>query len=182
MRKLLLPTLLTLAYPFLIYFGQGHLSPRWLALVLIAIALTRVASSGQRLWYFAGAGAVVLGAASVIGNGVLPLKLYPLLINATLLAVFAASLRFGPPVIERLARLHEPALPPEGVSYTRKVTWLWCGFFVFNGSVSLATTLWGSEAQWALYNGLLSYLLMGLLFAGEFLYRRRVKTRNSIHA
>jgi uncharacterized membrane protein len=29
-----------------------------------------------------------------------------------------------------------------------------------------------SRAAWALYNGLLSYLAMGALFAGEWLYRR----------
>lgn len=33
------------------------------------------------------------------------------------------------------------------------------------------------EEAWALYNGFISYLLMGLMFAGEWLIRRRVRRR-----
>jgi len=61
------------------------------------------------------------------------------------------------------------------VAYTRRVTQVWCGFFVLNGSVALVTALWASDATWALYNGLISYCLMGCLFAGEWLVRRKVK-------
>ena len=92
-----------------------------------------------------------------------------------LLAVFAISLRYPPSAIERLARLQEPDLPESGVRYTRRVTQVWCGFFIVNGSIALATVLWASDAAWALYNGLIAYLLMGLLFAAEWLVRRRVR-------
>jgi uncharacterized membrane protein len=78
-------------------------------------------------------------------------------------------------MIERLARLREPELPPEGVAYTRRVTQAWCVFFVFNGTVALATALWASEAAWSLYNGVIAYGLMGLMFGGEFLLRRRMR-------
>ena len=65
-----------------------------------------------------------------------------------------------------------------GVAYTRRVTQVWCGFFVRQRRRSRsATALWASEAVWALYNGVLSYVLMGLLFAGEWLVRRRVRAR-----
>ncbi len=62
--------------------------------------------------------------------------------------------------------------PPEW-RYTRRVTQVWCGFFVLNGGLALCTALWASDAGWALYNGLVAYVLMGLLFAGEWLVRRR---------
>jgi uncharacterized membrane protein len=31
---------------------------------------------------------------------------------------------------------------------------------------------------WSLYNGLIAYLLMGLLFAGEYLIRRRTQKQD----
>jgi uncharacterized membrane protein len=46
---------------------------------------------------------------------------------------------------------------------------------VFNGVVSAALTLWAPLAWWTLYNGLLVYFIMGVLFAGEWLLRRRLR-------
>ncbi len=167
--------LLTLLYPLLIYTGVERLEPRWLALLLLAVALLRAVSARQSWWWFAALGAALLAALSMFGNSLLPLKLYPLLVNLLLLLVFAASLRFPPPIIERLARLSEPELPPRAVRYTRRVTEVWCGFFVLNGGLSLLTALYASEAVWALYNGLISYLMMGLLFGVEWLFRQRLR-------
>jgi uncharacterized membrane protein len=96
-----------------------------------------------------------------------------------MLAVFSTSLRFGPPLVERLARLQEPDLPPFAVAYTRRVTQVWCGFFVLNGSLALLTALYASDRVWMLYNGLLAYVMMGVLFAGEWLVRRRVKAAHA---
>ena len=170
--------LLTLAYPLLVYFGlDSHVEPRWLALLLVGMALLRAAFARERVWLVAALGAMVLAVASFWGNQVMPLKLYPLLVNVVMLCVFSISLVYPPSVIERLARLHEPDLPPTGVAYTRRVTQVWCGFFVVNGSISLATVFWATDAGWALYNGLVSYLLMGLLFAGEWVMRKRMKAK-----
>ena len=167
----------TLAYPFLVYAGVSRLQPQWLALLLGGMALLRAFASRTAFWWAAAAGAGVLAALGFAGNSLMPLKLYPLLVSSVMFIVFAVSLVRGPSAIERIARLAEPDLPPEGVAYTRRVTQVWCGFFVVNGLVSLATALWGSNEVWALYNGLISYGLMGLLFAGEWLVRRRVRAR-----
>ena len=58
---------------------------------------------------------------------------------------------------------------------TRTVTKVWCGFFVANGLAALGTALWASPKVWSLYNGVVAYLLMGVLFAGEYLVRLRFK-------
>ena len=80
-------------------------------------------------------------------------------------------------MVERLARLREPALDARGVAYTRKVTWAWVFFFMVNGGVA-AWLAWGHDLRaWALYNGLIACLLMGLLMGGEWLVRRRVRAR-----
>ncbi len=93
--------------------------------------------------------------------------------------IFATSLRFPPTAVERLARLTEPELPPFAVVYTRRVTQVWCGFFVLNGALALMTALWASNQVWALYNGLLAYVMMGVLFGGEWLVRRRGKAAHA---
>lgn len=171
--------LLTLAYPLLVYLAMGRFEPRWMALLLFTLALLRALTSRQPLWMVAAAGAGVLALLTTLLNQTLPLKLYPLLVNVVMLLVFATSLRFGPPVVERLARLQEPDLPPFAVAYTRKVTQVWCGFFVLNGGLALVTALWATDRTWALYNGLLAYVMMAVLFAGEWLVRRRVKAAHA---
>lgn len=92
--------------------------------------------------------------------------------------LFSYSLISPPPIIERIARKREPDLPPHAVTYTRCVTQLWCLFFVVNGSIALATALWASPVIWSLYNGVISYVLMGLLLAGEYLVRYYFKRRH----
>ena len=178
--RTLLLGLITLAYPLLVYLGLGsawHVQPRWLALLLAGLALLRAWASAERFWLVAAAGALLLALVSGWGNHALPLKLYPVLVNAVLLVVFASSLFSPPPVIERLARWRQPDLPPAAVAYTRRVTEIWCGFFALNGSLALYTACYSSAATWALYNGLIAYLLMGSLFGGEWLYRQRVLRR-----
>lgn len=81
-------------------------------------------------------------------------------------------------MIERLARLQQPDLPAKGVLYTRRVTQVWCGFFIINGSIAFITAVWASFELWSLYNGLIAYLLMALLFAGEYLIRIRTQTHD----
>lgn len=165
--------LLSLTYPLLVYLALGRFEPRWLALLLFSLALLRAATAREPVWLVAAAGAGLLAALTTLLNDALPLKMYPVLVNATLLAVFGISLRHPPTVVERLARLRHPQLPPSGVAYTRRVTQVWCGFFVLNGLAALATAMYASDCAWALYNGFIAYLLMGLLFAGEWLVRRR---------
>ncbi len=73
--------------------------------------------------------------------------------------------------------MREPDLPAATLAYTRRVTQVWCGFFVVNGAIALFTALYASAALWSLYNGFLAYLFMGLLFAGEYFVRWQVKRR-----
>ena len=171
-----LATVLTLAYPLAIWLGHGTLEPRWLACVLLLTAATRLpALTLSRSARWSMAGALVLVAVAVAANAILPLKLYPVLVNGAMLAAFGASLLSGPSMIERLARLREPGLPPAAVAYTRRVTQAWCLFFVLNGSAALGTALFASDAAWSLYNGVIAYLLMGAMFGGEYLLRLRFK-------
>ena len=175
-----LTVMITLLYPLAIWFGHGQVEPRWLAGLLLLAAASRLPAlklSGVARWSALAVLllALLLVACALWSNRLLPLKLYPVLLNAALLAGFAYSLFVPPSAVERLARLKEPDLAPSGVAYTRRVTQVWCAFFAVNGSIALATALWASEAVWSLYTGVIAYLLMGLLFGGEYLLRRRFK-------
>ena len=179
MRKLtsfLLPVI-GLLYPFLVYFGMEHVSTPLYALVLGAVWLIRAPSllkqPGGR-WMIAAA--LAYCALLAFSGEAAMLRWYPSLISALLLFVFGISLQYGPPMVERIARVSEPELPPEAIPYTRKVTWVWVGFFMFNGLLSAVLTLWAPLAWWTLYNGLIAYFIMGTLFGGEWLLRRRLRT------
>jgi uncharacterized membrane protein len=181
---------LTIAYPLLIWLGKGHVEPRWLAGLLLLAVAARLPSlkNGTHLrgaiagavWPLLLLLALILFFAAIYGNALLPLKLYPVLVNAALLAVFGYSLLAPPSMVERFARLREPALAPAAVIYTRRVTQVWCVFFIFNGALALGTALWASQALWSLYTGVVSYLLMGILFGAEYLVRRRFKRLNDV--
>lgn len=167
--------LVTALYPFAIYFGLGHFEPRWLALLLLVLAVARMLSDKAPHWRVAAICAALLVLATTLTNAALPLKLYPVVVNALMLVMFASSLWHPPSIIERWQRLETPALSAAGVAYARTVTWVWSWFFVVNGSIALATALWGSDKAWMLYNGTIAYCLMGALFCAEWLVRRRVQ-------
>src|SRR6187402_2914005 len=136
--------LLLLLYPLLVYVGLQQLGPRALAAILLAAALLRLVVAkvaGQALgnssWLLLAAAAAT-GLTLVTGS-VIGLKFYPVLVSAVLLGVFGFSLWRPPSMIERFARLQQPDLPVQAIPYTRKVTWVWCGFFVVNGAIASAT-------------------------------------------
>lgn len=166
----------SLLYPFAVYLGLRHFDARSLVLLLVVIAGLRILTdkhSALNHWLWVPLfGLLVFWV--LVSNSETGLKLYPVFMNASFLAMFAWSLKHPPSVIERLARLQYADFPEHGICYTAKVTKVWCAFFIANGSVSLATALWGSDELWTLYNGLIAYLLMGMLFGGEWLVRQRV--------
>ena len=171
----------TLALPLAVWLGHGQVEPRLIACLLGVAALLRAltAGSGSSLRWTV-AGAVLLAAAALLGNAWMPLKLYPVLINTVMLAVFGHSLLYPPSIIERIARRQDPDLPPAAVQYTRRVTQVWCAFFLVNGTIALSTAVWASTEVWSLYNGVIAYLMMGLLFGGEYIIRLRFKRLHNV--
>lgn len=178
----LLIVLLTLAYPFIVYFGLARFGPVVLAVILLVIMvlralLTRRGSSlKQQIPLLAALTLVSLGA--WFRKDPRFFYYYPVLVSFTMLGLFGFSLRKPPSMIERFARMTEPHFPPEAVSYCRKVTMVWCAFFLTNGLIALGTALHGDLKIWTVYNGFMSYLFMGLLFGIEYMVRRAVKRKH----
>jgi uncharacterized membrane protein len=173
---------LVLGYPFLVYFGLLYFDARGVALVLIALAAARLAclerapgAPLRQALLLPFALLALIGLLVMVSGAPALLRFYPVAVNAGMLLLFGATLLRPPSMIERIARLTEKHLPPEAVRYTRVVTRVWCGFFVVNGAIALATALLADLTLWTLYNGVIAYLLIALLFAGEMVVRRRVR-------
>ena len=173
-----LQALAVVAYPFAVYFALGIASPRAIGLATLALLALRLAlvSPGR----FTAVARVFAPVALVFGSASLAaaiwgdaraLLLAPALFNAAMLAVFAASLARPQSAIERLARAQVGELPPDEIAYCRRVTQVWCLFFAANGAVCAALALWGARETWAAYTGGLAYVLLGALFATEYVYR-----------
>jgi uncharacterized membrane protein len=168
-------------YPLLIFAGLQVFDPRTVALLVLVTLAVRYLSHAARLLaafsvtqFVALSIPPLLGLAVLVTNSETLLRLYPSAISASMLIVFGITLLYPPTMVERFARLSEAELSPASVRYTRHVTEVWCAFFVVNGAVAAYTAAFASREAWALYNGLIAYLLMGTLFAGERLVRRRV--------
>ncbi|STH09163.1 DNA gyrase subunit B [Escherichia coli] len=138
----LLTGLLLLAWPFVIWFGLAHNGLHWL-LPLIALLLLlrlrqtrRQAGPLQVVTQIVAVVGIALCVASVLLKTHQLLLFYPVVVNAVMLAVFGGSLWSAMPIVERLARLQEPDLPEKGMRYTRRVTQIWCGFFIINGGIA----------------------------------------------
>ncbi|HEY9034028.1 MAG TPA: hypothetical protein VIN71_08835 [Pseudomonadales bacterium] len=173
--------LLTVLYPFAVFFGLEHVQPRYLALLLLLVfvlrLLLRPGQGFQRRDMLLLAVLLLFAGLVFTLNSQQGLLFYPVLINLFMLASFAATLLYPPSMIERFARIHNKTLPDHAIPYTRGVTMVWCLFFALNTLASAYTALFCPLHVWSLYNGLLAYGLVGLLFVLEYpvrlLYRRR---------
>lgn len=181
--------LIMLLWPFIIWAGVTQGLSFWLIPLFIAFFLLRLwllkdhgglqgQTDGQM---YAGKALALTGialcAASVLMRDHHVLMYYPVAVNLVLLILFGSSLFYGMPIVEQIARWREPDLPPQGVRYTRRVTQVWCLFFIINGSTALATCLYNDMKIWALWNGMLSYIFIGGVMGVEWLVRRRIKNR-----
>jgi len=168
-----------LLYPLLVYLSAPYAPPFMLISVGLALIAFRLwgmrRDNAAAVW---GVAFVLAAAGLAILSMVAPdfaVMAYPALISAAFASVFSASLIWPPSVIERFARIQEPDLSADGQRYTRRVTQVWAVFLLANTAIAAATAIWGTIEQWTLWNGLISYLLMGALFTGEIALRRFVR-------
>jgi len=167
-----------LGYPLLVYAGLVYFGPQ---VVVASAAVLLVAHAGVtwRHWRrsdvvravvpLALAG-VVLASAAVLDDGRVFLFV-PAIVNGVMLIAFARTLGRGPSMIETFARLRRPEVPASRGPYLRTVTAVWCAFFALNIAISLFLALRSTLSAWTLYNGIVAYVLAGLLLAAERVYR-----------
>lgn len=170
-----------LAYPFAVYATAGHLPGRVLVLAGLAVLAARMLVL-RRVPALAGwmaplaVGAAVLAALAAT-DPPWAARAYPVVMSLAAAAAFALSLVRGPSLATRMAARTGAPLDVRGQRYTWWVSALWAGVLAANAAVAAWLGAFGSLAAWTLWTGLLSYLLMGAVFAGEWLVRRRLMGR-----
>jgi uncharacterized membrane protein len=182
LRVAMIPALVV--YPFLLRLLLEHSSPRLAAVaVLVGLAISfgvRRTMGHEPLRPLAAQHALA-GSAAVLalaqGRG-LALLLIPSLVSLSLFAVFASTLWHGPPLIERIARRMSGAgFLEEMVPHCRQATVVWCVFFLANALAVAGLAARAPLAWWTLYTGIIAYVLMAALFAGEYAVRSVRKRR-----
>ena len=172
-------------YPFMIYLGLKYLSPGVVGTVIAGLIGIRLILqknlpnlSFLRPLLPLGILVILLFAGNYFLNLEILVRFYPVIMNSGFFLLFALSLIRPPSMIENFARMTDPDLSDKGIDYTRKVTVVWTIFLLINLVISLYTTLYCSLETWTLYNGFIAYVLMGLLFSIEYIYRLKVLKKN----
>jgi len=173
-----LQALFFIAYPLLIYFAHTRFTTRVVGTLVLALyALSFLLRSRGRagaLWPLMKQHmplAILIALAIATGDRRL-LLLLPVIVSTYLLGTFAWSLRHGPPMIERFARLVEDDLPPFTQGYCRRVTLLWCLFLAANALTVAGLAVAAPLAYWAIYTGPIFYALLALLLTAETCVRK----------
>ena len=166
-----LAVLLLLSYPVLTHAavttGLAYLA--WAAWLCIA-ALVYLSFRG--LWGLAGF--ALLAAAPLVADTEALLKLPPVIIDLALAVWFGRTLAPGEePMIGWFARLVRGSeLPPDLASYARFSTVMWTALFVSMAAVAAALAALATPRTWSLFANGIEYLLVGVLFVGEHVFRR----------
>ncbi len=171
--------LLFLAYPILthaaITTGLAYLA--WTAWLCIA-ALVVLSFPGR--WGLAAF--ALLAAAPVVADTDALLKLVSVVINLALAVWFGRTLAPGEePMITWFGRLvRGTELAPDLARYTRYSTVVWTAFFLIMAAVAAALAALAPPQIWSVFANGIDYLLVGVLFVGEYLFRR-VRYRHHEH-
>ena len=107
------------------------------------------------------------------------LKFYPPVCNLFIFLIFFISLFKKETIIQKIAKALDGELSKKQIIYTRYVTYAWCVLTFFNFVVSI-WTIFLSDKIWLLFNGCISYILIGLLFIIEYLIRTVLRKKGLI--
>ena len=190
-------TTLVIAYPVLAHWAVvSHSVAVTVAslAVLASLALVpRLAARSVVAWVLL---PIVVIALALLGRGNiawLPLYATPVCVNLFGAWIFGHTLAAGQvPLIERLARLmHEPdGISDEIARYARNVTLAWTVFLFSLAMLNLTLALLASPGgvllmmglqppvtvsveTWSLFANFLNYVLAGVFFLAEYIYRQR---------
>lgn len=166
--------LVAIVYPIAVFVALQHnFSVRTLGLILLCIMLLVMAWRRQ-IWM--GILGVLLMIQAIILDQEIFLKLYPVFMNLAVCVMFAFSLK-DVPLVEKIAKKMKYEMDDNARRYARRLTIAWAMFMAFNTFASLLTVFM-SDWVWTLYNGLISYCLIGMMMLIEYFVRARVINAN----
>jgi len=172
----------TVAYPFIVYWGINHYQPFVFATLLFAILALRFVFSQQyleRSQWLVLITITLFCLIVLISNSSQLLRYYPALMSLSFALLFLYSLTSNMPIIEKFARMFGETPTPLRQSYTRNLTKVWISLLLFNASIATYSACCLPMHLWALYNGLLSYILFATFIGAEVLYRKYYFNKNT---
>lgn len=162
-----------IAYPIAVFFALQHgFSVRMFGLILVCFVLIALVRH-KNIWM--GLCGIILACLAMISDCEIFLKLYPVLMNAAVCVAFTVSL-WNVPLIQRFGEKMKYKMDDGAKLYARRVTIAWAIFMGINTCISFATVFM-SDWLWTLYNGLISYCLIGIMIIGEYIVRRGDKCK-----
>lgn len=169
----IISSILFLLYPYLVYRGikEGMV---WVAPTVIAsFYFYQAVKARTRRVRMQKIGIVIILFLGAIFYQDLMAKLVPIIIQLSLMLFFGKTLLRGkgPSLVERFAQLEFPSVPPVLSRYCRNLTILWTGFFAFNVVACILLALFAPVEWWAIFTGVLIFLLTAVLMVAEYIWR-----------
>lgn len=170
-----LGTILMVCYPFAIYYviKNEYSFSIILGILFVAILIGYFLNRQKLLFCF---GFLILSIAFILRD-IAYVKAYPVIMNCSVATFFAISL-LKKPFVQVIGEKMKGKLSEKGIVYAKKATYAWVIFMYALTGISCITVFLSTEI-WALFNGLVSYILIGLMFAAEFVVRRKVLKNDS---
>ncbi len=177
--------MLGISYPLTVYFLLQYKLFIWLIVCLLFLALVRLIVAKRQTLMVNIIIASLLLAMVLLYNLTSSeqfLLYYPLIVNVVFFCSFYQSL-LKVPIVEQFAAIYTPKDRQDKSFkvYCRNVTKAWCYFFIVNGTISLITVIYADKWLWMVYNGIIAYILIALMFVTEYAVRRLVMSNYIYH-
>jgi uncharacterized membrane protein len=186
--------LIAVLYPALVFCALVifQLPIRYLSIGIIVFAVIYSVINGRHYrgkhtaaLFISPAILCAIGAASLFSDSRLILKLYPALADLAYITILLTSFLFPPPFafyfIDIFDKSMKTKFPQKQFErYCFRATLAWCVFFLVDGIVAVFTARGCSDVVWGIYNGGISYVIMGILFIGEFIILKSVEKKHRL--
>lgn len=164
-------------YPLTIHlaliFDKPHLlimGPLFFLLGVIGPALIQ---GRQAAWISLVVVSTLLWIIDQLGLTQLLLYLPPILFPCLVFAVFSRSLIKGrEPLITYIGEASRGPLTPAMRQYTKRLTQVWCGLMVLFILEGILLPFYLTPSDWSWFTNIINYGLIGVLFVGEFWWRK----------
>ena len=174
----IISTLFILASPWVLYWTLSQQRVGVAAITLLGWVVVRtipVLISAKREQRAAAlqlpAIALVFAFFGWVSNNGTWLLVLPSATQATFGLAFLRSLS-GTPLIEHFARMMKPELSAPELAHCRRWTGIWGIYLLVLAAAGLALARWATLAVWTVYVGVVSYAMVGALFAVEYVIRK----------
>ncbi len=168
---------LVVLYPILVHLSVLLSLPMLQAVALISLAMgltyQGLKNRNVFLWTF-----LVIFSAAILPLATIDMTLYllyvpPIALPLLLAVVFINTLLPGrEALVTAIGEASRGPLSEEMRRYTKAVTIMWATFFVIMIIEAIVLVIIGDAHLWSWMTSIVNYILIGVLFLGEFLFRK----------